>query len=339
MGLAGYMPDTDWDEGRLLKAFLTYMAEQFHRHPENWKHGLRSPNFQLLGLDQDSMEFVAAFYKWHMLEFVGEAVAKNYNRLGSKRGMVIAGGSALALELNTRLYEMTNGDLVFGPGADDSGLALGCAAFAYFLGNNRWPRVHTASLNELQTDLPAVGPQTPKEIAKLLSKNEVVALVRGKAELGPRALGYRSLLANASDSNNLKRVSQEIKNREFYRPLAPIVTEEEFDRFFEGPRGNYMQYRVLCKPETEQTLPAIVHKDKSARPQVVSALRDPWMHELLVEYGKLTGHQCLINTSLNANNKPICNTIADVIEDMQNKNVVIACLPTKAWIPASLKLL
>jgi len=116
-------------------------------------------------------------------------------------------------------------------------------------------------------------------------------------------------------------VSQDIKEREFYRPLAPIVTAEQFDRFFDGPKGEYMQYRVMCNEEARRLLPVVVHRDLSSRPQVVYKDKDPWMHRLLVRYGELTGVECLVNTSLNKAGKPICNTYEDAQEDMKGKPV------------------
>jgi carbamoyltransferase len=99
------------------------------------------------------------------------------------------------------------------------------------------------------------------------------------------------------------------------------VTEEAFDQYFIGPKGKYMQYRVECTKKAQRCLPAIVHKDNSARPQVVSKKDDPWLHELLVECENLIGHPCLINTSLNSKGKPICNTLDDATEDFEGKNI------------------
>jgi carbamoyltransferase len=112
-----------------------------------------------------------------------------------------------------------------------------------------------------------------------------------------------------------------------------MVTAEQFDRFFLGPRGKYMQYRVDCTEEAQELLPAICHRDNSARPQVVYQEDDPWLHELLVEYGRRSGVECLINTSLNKRKKPICNTYEDVRREMRGKELDVVCLPHEAWSP------
>jgi carbamoyltransferase len=318
MGLAGYFPDIEPMEPNaenLLRVLYSTINE-FSGMPQYCL-------FENLNLEK--MKFVASFYKF-MIQEIWKCVEKNLDNYLGNMGLVIAGGTTLALEINTKIHEKTNGDLVFGPPTNDSGLALGAAAFAYFHTTGKWPKLNTPSLQALQKPLPKFGPQEPKEIAELLSKNNVVGLLRGKAEAGPRALGFRSILASASKAENLKIVSEDLKGREHYRPLAPIVIEEAFDRYFVGPKGKYMQYRVECTKEAQEYLPAIVHKDNSARPQVVSQKDDPWLHDLLRTYGELTGHPCLINTSLNGKGKPICNTFEDATQDFNRKKIKIASI-------------
>lgn len=133
------------------------------------------------------------------------------------------------------------------------------------------------------------------------------------AEIGPRALGHRSILADPTKPEMLEFVSQRLKNREFYRPLAPIVTDREFPNLFTGPQGKYMQFRNIATPYGEQKVPAVVARDKSTRAQVVTAQDDPWLYELLVAFGQRSGVECLINTSLNARGRPICETLDEAI--------------------------
>jgi carbamoyltransferase len=321
MGLAGYFPDVEIMEcnAENIMKLLRCSVNWWNNSEATY---LSAKNLKNNEGEENDLRFVASFYKF-IIEQIWNKVQENILKFGNNRGVVVGGGSALALELNTRIFNMTK-DLVFGPAIDDSGLSIGCAAFAYFHINKKWPKPFgTPSLNELQTPLPIVGPQEINEIAQLIADNNVVCLLRGKAEIGPRALGFRSIFASATNYENLKRVSEEVKQREFYRPLAPIVTSEQFDRYFIGPKGEYMQYRVECTEEARYCLPAIVHRDNSARPQVVYRHKDPWLHELLVEYGKISGHECFINTSLNKARKSICNTYEDVSNDMQGKNVTI----------------
>jgi predicted NodU family carbamoyl transferase len=320
MGLAGYMPKQEWTDDmtmKMLKRSITDLYEPVY------------PTVQRDEQTEDNMQFVANFYRWYTNQ-IWLALKDNIERFANGRGVIIGGGTSLALELNSKIHEMT-GDVLFAPPTDDSGLALGAAAFAYYHRTGRWPQVSSASLNELQDPLPAVGPQEPEDVAKMIADDTVVGLLRGKSEAGPRALGFRSILASAK-ADNLKRVSEDIKGREHYRPLAPVVTSEQFDRFFTGPRGEYMQYMTHCTEEAQELLPAIVHKDNTARPQVVYKEKDPWLHRLLVAYGEITGVECMINTSLNKRKKPICNTYENARSDMRGKDIELVSIATDAWI-------
>jgi carbamoyltransferase len=226
------------------------------------------------------------------------------------------------LEINSRIHrKTTQGDVVFGPSTDDSGIALGNAAYAYFKTTGRWPKkLLSASINRsMRAHTPS---SSPKQIAKLLSEGTICGIVRSNSEAGPRALGYRSLLASAETTEMKTLVSERIKGRESYRPLAPIVTDKEFDRLFVGPRGKFMQYSVNCTDECKRIVPAIVHTDNTSRPQVVDA-NDPWLYDLLIEYGKLTGTECLINTSLNTDGRPIANDLVDAQYDFKQHPVQI----------------
>lgn len=317
MGLAGYLPHVTSDVGKLDVVMLAHSMYGPHTGFKPMYPMVEPP------YDNTKLEFVARFYKlW--IEHTWNTLKVNFDQfVQPNQGVVIGGGTTLALELNTRISQLAK-DVVFGPAATDCGLGLGAAAFAFYMDHKVWPRaIHTPALNHLPKPNPVVGPQKPAEIAAELAADKVICLVRGKGEAGPRALGFRSILARADRLQNLQRVSQGIKVREYYRPLAPVVTAEAFDKYFVGPKGQYMQFMVMCNELCQRELPAIVHKDLSSRPQVVYRENDPWLHELLVEFGNLTGHECLINTSLNGGGKPICNTLDDVREDMKLKDVLI----------------
>lgn len=310
MGLAGHLPHAriDWSEASVTKLLDNMMRSSLFC-PYSFADFSRE-------LDNPTWEFIAGFYRY-WTKHIYDSLEENVRRFASG-GIVIGGGTALALEINTKLYELTK-EVVFGPPANDSGICLGAAAIAYWIGRGKWPTLTSPSQMHLPTRNPQHGPQEPEDIAQLLFNDSVVGLIRGKAEMGPRALGYRSILAQATKQANLQRVSRDIKGREYYRPLAPMVTEEAFQDYFVGPQGHYMEYRVVCNDYCQRHLKAIVHTDLSARPQVVSSRSDPWLHRLLSEYGRLSGHPCLINTSLNKAGKTIANTFDDAQADMAGK--------------------
>lgn len=317
MGLAGYMPKQELTMEQIPRILNSYLNDRWNPcYPY-----FQKPN-------DKEYQIIANFYRFITNE-MWVAIKKNIEKFGNGKGVVISGGSTLSLEVNSKIHEIT-GDVVFGPPTDDSGQALGAAMFAYYHHNKKWAKINTPSLNSLQDPLPEIGPQDARDIAKLISSNKVVGLLRQKSEAGPRALGFRSILALPLEEN-LKRVSQKIKKREFYRPLAPVVTERQFKDLFDGPMGEYMQYRCHCTNKAKENTPAIVHKDNTARPQVVFENKDPWLHSLLVEIGKITGYECLINTSLNAKDKPICNTYEDAKKELRSNDIELISIPFPSW--------
>lgn len=330
MGAAGYFQKQNHISTEQLYHFVRSM---FFTKDSNGFIGLPNiPDFQLIGKDKEieTLKTVGIIYDQVIYE-IWKSCEINLRRFipNGDIGLVIGGGTNLSLELNTSISYCVK-DLVFGPPISDCGISLGAAIYGFYLDNGRWPDpLKSPSIMYLQKELPEVGPQQPKEIARLLASNSVIGLMRGKAECGPRALGFRSILANAGERENLNRVSEKLKQREYYRPLAPMITSESFDKYFIGPKGQYMQYRCECTEDARRYLPAIVHCDNSSRPQVVYKDSDPWLHELLVEYGRITGHECLINTSLNGPGKPICNTYEDAVEDFANKDIKIVSIKTK----------
>lgn len=280
------------------------------------------PYFPSPHSDEDLMT-IAKFYKF-WINHIWNALEENIKKYRKQdQGVLIGGGTSLALELNTRIWNACH-DVTFCPATNDSGLALGAANYCYFLETGKWPEAISGSSHQyLPEPNPIKGTQDPTKIARLIANGKIIALIRGQAEIGPRSLGYRSILARADKEFNLKKVSHDIKRREYFRPLAPMVTSDAFEKYFIGPKGKYMQYMVHCNNFCQENLPAIVHKDLTSRPQVVYSHEDPWLYTLLNEYGKITGHPVLINTSLNGKDKPICNTLNDVENDMKGKNIEI----------------
>jgi predicted NodU family carbamoyl transferase len=147
--------------------------------------------------------------------------------------------------------------------------------------------------------------------ARYLSEGQIGAFALGRAEVGPRALGNRSILADARSCSAKDRINGLIKHRQAFQPLAPICLADDFDEYFERPKSEvslaFMLYALKCRPAAKRAVPAIVHADGTARVQLVDQ-RYPFLHELLVSYRERTGIGILINTSLNGKGEPIVNT-------------------------------
>ena len=141
-------------------------------------------------------------------------------------------------------------------------------------------------------------------------KDGIVAVATGRAEYGPRALGNRSILADPRDPDIKNKVNV-IKQRELFRPFAPVIMAEHslewFDMNFESP---YMQYTVKClQPEK---IPAVVHKDGTSRVQTVNSKQHPGLYKVLSSWYAITGVPVLLNTSLNIKGQPLLNDILDI---------------------------
>jgi hypothetical protein len=145
----------------------------------------------------------------------------------------------------------------------------------------------------------------------------VIGWAHGPSEFGPRALGNRSILADARPAANRERINSMIKMREAYRPFAPVVTPAAAADFFDLPetRANYdfMSFVVGVRAERRPQLGAVTHVDGSARLQIVDPASNQRFHRLVARFGELTGTPVLLNTSFNNNAEPIVQSVADAL--------------------------
>jgi len=209
---------------------------------------------------------------------------------------------------------------------NDGGLTVGAlwsflpppaVAPLQYLGFQLWDK-HL--LHRVTIERRAVRLNSSLEVADILAgTNEkglrpIVAVVRGRQEFGPRALGHRSLLA-VPDSEEVKDRLNRVKARQWYRPVAPMIAVEALEEVFGRPcLSPYMDKAPAVKPEMIHRYPALAHLDGTARHQSVSRSDEPWLHMLLTAVGKRTGLAALINTSFNTKGEPLVNTITASLE-------------------------
>eukprot|EP00438_Fugacium_kawagutii_P002062 Skav212343 [mRNA] locus=scaffold1488:238591:240732:+ [translate_table: standard] len=148
--------------------------------------------------------------------------------------------------------------------------------------------------------------ETPKS-------SPIIAVVIGRQEFGPRALGHRSLLA--VPSYDMKDRMNQLKVRQSYRPVAPMIADEALEQVF-GQRieSPYMTMAPKVLPNVRENFPGLAHVDGTARHQSVGAKDEPWIHALLLAVGRKTGLAALINTSFNSKGKPIVNTVRECLK-------------------------
>jgi carbamoyltransferase len=249
-----------------------------------------------------------------------------HERTGDSR-LALAGGVALNCVANTRLWREGPFDEIWvQPAAGDAGTALGAALHvARELGDEPEP-MRTAALGrgfdewELLRWLERVGlaHERPADVAQaaadVVAGDGVVAWFQGRSEYGPRALGHRSLLADPRRAENVERLN-DVKGREQFRPIAPMVLAERAAEIFDGPLPSpYMLFTHGVRPEWRDRIPAVVHVDGTARIQTVDRREEPLVARFLEAFEQRTGVPVVVNTSLNTAGRPIVDDPRDVLE-------------------------
>ena len=224
--------------------------------------------------------------------------------------LCLVGGCALNIKWNSALRRQNLFSSVWVPPfPNDSGSAIGTASAHLFRQGTRAVRwhVHSGPMAEDLTQLPPGWfgrPMSAEDLGRLLADlNEPVVLIDGRAELGPRALGGRSIIAPAV-LPDMKDFLNKIKKREGYRPVAPVCLVEYAEDIFDpGTPDPYMLFEHVVRPEWRERIPAVLHLDGTARLQTVSAEQNLTLVRVLREYYRLTGIPVLCNTSANYNGR------------------------------------
>jgi len=283
-------------------------------------------------------------------------MAATAQRLTGSRNICLAGGVALNCVANGKLVEAGLFDHVFvQPAAGDAGGALGAALAAHHISFDKERMVHQPdamqggllgpafSEEEMETALRdaalpyeriATADHYCDQVAQLITEGKVVGWFQGRMEFGPRALGARSIMADARSAQMQQTVNLKIKFRESFRPFAPMLLEEDTGRYFDLVHPSpYMLQVHRIRPEWQHHLPegyaampwkekleavrssfpAVTHVDLSCRVQTVSHAANSKVHLLLTKMKARTGHGMVINTSFNVKDEPIVCTPADAV--------------------------
>ena len=290
MGMAAY---GDWK--RYYREIDEYFPS-YSRQAYNFHKGITDWNLPIS--EQDRFDIAAAVqmvYQQRLNEFMHMAYS-----ITGKSNLVFMGGCALNSSANTLLWNIFK-DVWIMPNPGDAGSSLGAAAALY--GKHiEWNNPY------LGYDLG--GKYPVQEIVDGILKNGIVAVASGRAEYGPRALGNRSILADPRDPSIKDKVNS-IKQRELFRPFAPVVLEDHahkwFDMEFASP---YMQYTVKCLQPDK--IPSVVHADGTSRVQTVNKEQHYGLYRVLNKFYLQTGVPVLLNTSLNIKGQPLLNDHEDI---------------------------
>jgi carbamoyltransferase len=279
---------------------------------------------------QDDMNI--AFAGQAVLEEAMVGLAHRAADLTGSSRLCLAGGVALNCVANERIREAALfEDVYVVPAPADDGQALGklytlatmdglpCPPLTHpFLGPPYTKEDVSAAIDRFAHEFGTLSylerTDMLERCARLLASGSVVGWFSGRSELGQRALGHRSILADPRDASMRDKLNS-IKGREWFRPVAPIVVQEVAGEYFDlKGMSPFMSFAVGVRDGYRHKIPAAVHVDGTARLQTLSATSDERMHGLLREFGKLSGFPILLNTSFNGRNEPIVETPQDAIE-------------------------
>ena len=300
MGMAAY---GDWTKHykKVNEYFSSHDSQKynFHKGITDWGWVSEEDKFDIAA----SVQMV---YEQRLNDFM--RMAKS---MTGKNNLVFMGGCALNSSANTLLWKIFDMIWIM-PNPGDAGSSLGAAAALY--GKHLdWKTPY------LGYDL---GGEYPvQQIVDGILKDGIVAVATGRAEYGPRALGNRSILADPRDPLIKDKVNL-IKQRELFRPFAPVVMEEcaskWFDMDFTSP---YMQYTVKCLQPDK--IPSVVHADGTSRVQTVNKEQHRGLWRAINKFYLKTGVPVLLNTSLNIKGQPLLNDETDIIKWEKEYNFTI----------------
>ena len=332
MGLASY--------GKFDASLLPPMFSNHNPSTENFRKFFRSKSWNvnpdLSGSEYsnpriDPLSNTGKNLAYTLQKYYNEKLIQHAETLFRDSGckkFSLAGGCALNCTANGELAKQDFvKELYVQPLSHDGGTSVGAAILSYWENFNKLPEVKMPhaywgaeySAQEIVDELnkqniPFKEKDPAVATAEFLSDNKVVCFFQGKAEVGPRALGNRSILANPTFKENVLRVNK-IKGREAWRPLAPSILEEDYfdvvDAKFLSP---FMLMAVPVKEHYKERIPAVVHVDGSCRPQSVNQKTNEVFYKTILEFKKRSGIPIVLNTSYNLSHEPIVNSPIDAIK-------------------------
>ena len=316
--------------GNIIDSWIEPLKEYYlyYQHPVQALYSLGN----LIGLEleegfclekQDAINLAATSQR--VFELI--VIEKINNKIKNKEydGIILSGGIALNVIANTKIKEMFNLPIHVSSATNDSGISTG-SIFALF--PPKKPQnityIGLPTINNLPSKIKDFGNTfCLYDIAKLLVEEDaIIGVIRNSSEVGPRALGNRSIVCYPNTIQKKEIINKKIKFREWFRPLAPIVQEEKTNIFFDKKIiSPYMSFAYPIKKEIQGMFPAIEHLDKTARIQTVTEKQNKWIYDLLEEIDKLTNYPIILNTSFNTRGNPLINSSLEGIKMLKETDL------------------
>ena len=266
------------------------------------------------------------------------------DRAGS-RNLVLSGGGAMNSSLNGRLLSSRAFERVFPlPMASDRGIGLGAALYHahHDLDAPRRPVLAdvffggTFDDREMRRAMRGAGLRAERVAdvaavaADALARGRIVGWFQGRSEVGARALGHRSILADPREAGMKDLLNQRVKHREWFRPFAPAALATVANGYFSYPEGiadlSYMTFTVDATQHARDAVPAVVHVDGTARLQLVAGAGDGLFADVIRGFGEITGVPVVLNTSFNDRVEPIVETPDDAVKTFLGTDMDVLCM-------------
>ena len=287
-------------------------------------------------LEGKRFDSIAGGLQLYTEKLVTQWIKNAISKFGISR-VVFSGGVSMNIKLNKAIAEMPEVEEFYvSPSGGDESLALG--VYYKHLGNNETPELTNIYLGpEYNQDqiLKVLSPYEDKfiitknvdvvQIASFLSEGYVIARFDGRMEFGARALGNRSILANPSKIETVKKINTQIKSRDFWMPFTATILDTRENDYIVNPKGIQCPYMTIAFESTElgrNHLKAAMHPyDFTVRPQILTEIQNPKYYQLIKEFEKTTGIGGLLNTSLNLHGYPVVCSPKDAIETFANSKL------------------
>jgi carbamoyltransferase len=348
MGLAPYGKPTYYDKVRELIDIKDDGSFVMNMKYFEYPYGLKMTNGyfdELFGgpprvpetrMNQRHFDIAASVQK--VTEEIMMKMAEHLHRETGMERLCLAGGVALNCVANGKiLREGPYKDIYVQPGAGDAGGAIGVAFYiwnsvlknlrTFVMDSALWGPHYTRE--EMKEHLDLFGAkyvELPREemlrrTAQLIAEQQVVGWFQGRMEFGPRALGSRSILADARNPKMKDLLNLKVKFREGFRPFAPSVLEDRAPEFFELDGKSPFMLLVAQVRDDRRVIPSVTHVDGSARLQTVSREENELYYDLIAEFGRQTGVPVIINTSFNVRGEPIVCSPRDAYRCFMRTNM------------------
>jgi len=315
---------------------LTMTGEKFEKL---FKRPRRHPESKL---DDSDRNIAASIQK--VTEKIIFRMATHANDITNEKNLCLSGGVALNCSAAGKLLKDGSfDDIYIQPASSDSGGAIGAALYTYYSvsganKNNRQPYFslgpaftwdNVASfLDQINAPYENMAFDDLAEfLAEQLAQKNIIGLFHGPMEFGPRALGFRSILADPRDIAMKTLINKAVKFREPFRPFAPAVLEEKASDYFSTNRPSpYMLFNFMVHENQRDTIPAITHTDGTSRIQTVNQTDNRLLYMILQRFEHITGIPVLLNTSLNLRGHPIARTPKDAFSTFISSGIDIIAL-------------